>query len=187
MLEENKKLFNWRRSSINRYFLFLDIFNLASSTAAKTRALLAKAAKDAEKELPLSIQDFETGEECTINTITAIDFSGLERLKLEKTKKGQAHAIAPPAPGDKMGLANKVQELQALQKQRILEYIAKEACRESLRREVLKEESSGWRRQLMKKSFIDERIAASVQLQRIKADHEIELAMFLKKCGILYK
>lgn len=140
--------------------------------------------------MPLSALDFETGEECPVNTVSAIDVTGLERLKLEqieKKKKGDAHAIAPPAQGDKMGLANKVQELQALQKQRILEFVTKEACKESLRREVLKEEASGWRRKLMKKCFIDERLAASVQLQRLKADHEIELAMFLKKCGILYK
>ena len=160
---------------------------MSSSTAAKTRALLAKASKEAEKDLPLTAFDFETGEECLLNTVTAIDTSGLERLKLEKTKKGEGHAIAPPAQGDKIGLANKVQELQALQKQRILEFVTKEACRESLRREVLKEESSGWRRKLMKKCFIDERIAASVQLQRIKADHEMELAFFLKRVGILYK
>ena len=63
--------------------------------------------------------------------------------------------------------------------------VAEEAARESLRREVLAAEISAWRRALMKRSFVEERLAAAEELRRVKSDQEVALAARLKQLGLL--
>ena len=78
-----------------------------------------------------------------------------------------------------------MQQLRAAQQTRILELVGKEAARESLRREVLAREVSAWRRALMKRSFVEERLAVAEDLKRVKADQEVALAARLKQLGLL--
>ena len=51
--------------------------------------------------------------------------------------------------------------------------------------EVLAAEASAWRRALMKRSFVEERLAAAEELKRVKSDQEIALAARLKQLGLL--
>lgn len=65
--------------------------------------------------------------------------------------------------------------------------IALEAGRERMRREVLAREESKWRRTVMKKSFLGERLAGAEAVKQLQIDQSLVLAAKLKEFGMLGK
>jgi hypothetical protein len=65
--------------------------------------------------------------------------------------------------------------------------IAMEAGRERMRREVLAREESKWRRTIMKKSFLGERLAGAEAVKQLQVDQALVLAAKLKEFGMLGK
>jgi hypothetical protein len=147
-----------------------------------SRAAGAGAGSDADAEV--AVRDAETGELCVLNTVCAVDDAGLERPRGARPTAAAGNGPAPTV-GNKADAAREVQRMRAEQQTRLLELVGKEAARESLRREVLAAEASAWRRALMKRSFVEERLAAAEELKRVKSDQEIALAARLKQLGLL--
>ena len=152
--------------------------------SSRTALLLAKSTGAAEAETEVAVRDAETGELCVLNAVCAVDDAGLERPRGARPTAAAGNGPAPVV-GNRADAAREVQRMQAEQQTRLLELVGKEAARESLRREVLAAEISAWRRALMKRSFVEERLAAAEELRRVKSDQEIALAARLKQLGLL--
>ena len=156
----------------------------SGGVSGRTALLLSRSAAAADAELEVFVRDAETGEALALNARTAVDDAGLERPRGARPGPADPPAAAPVV-GGRADAAREVQQLRAAQQTRILELVGKEAARESLRREVLAREVSAWRRALMKRSFVEERLAVAEDLKRVKADQEVALAARLKQLGLL--
>jgi len=157
---------------------------MSGGVSGRTAHLLARSAGAADAEQAVLVRDAETGELCALNAVCAVDDAGLERPRGARPTAAAGNGPAPTV-GNRADAAREVQRLRAEQQTRLLELVGEEAARESLRREVLAREISAWRRALMKRSFVEERLAAAEELQRVKADQEIFLALRLKQLGLL--
>ena len=175
---------------------------MSKPIGGRAQALLDKAKREEQRRLPVFVLDAETGERVQLNTKPAVDDAGLERREVRvwgadaphagrgaKAAPAAARPNGPPplAPGVRLDAAQQVQLLRAEHAKRMLELVAKEASRESLRREVLQAEPSEWRKTLQKRCFIAERLHAATELDRERANQEMELAALLKALGMLKK
>jgi hypothetical protein len=154
--------------------------------SGRTRAYLAKAEGGKKgEETPIVVQDAETGEECTLLTVPAVVNAALpehKRAKGPQTSTDLIPELGPAALRDKAVLIRVIKEHQ---RQQLGELIGREAKQEAMRRDILKKEDSKWRRDVMKKSFVEERIAAAEEIKKLKMDQEIALVAKLKEFGLV--
>ncbi len=88
-------------------------------------------------------------------------------------------------PAEQRDKAVVMQLIKVHQQKQLAAVIRKEATRETLRRELLAGEDSKWRREVMKKAFIEERMAAAEEIDKLKLDQERALAAKLKEYGLI--
>ena len=152
--------------------------------SGKTRAYIAKAEKESKKNEPIIVIDAETGEECILNTIPAVTNSSLPEHQQRRSHVTEENMpnITTEQQRDK---AIVLRLFKHYQQNQLTTLITKEAKREVLRREILAKEESKWRRELMKKAFIEERLAAAEEIKKMKLDQEVWLAKKLKEYGML--
>lgn len=163
--------------------------------SGKTRAYLAKAEREAKKDEPIMVIDAETGEACALNTVPAVSSSsvgGSSHLHPLNDHRS-AHRGPTLAEENMPNITTEQQRDKAIvlrllkhyQQTQLTTLITKEAQREVLRREILAKEESKWRRELMKKAFIEERLLAADEIKKMKLDQEVWLAKKLKEYGML--
>lgn len=137
--------------------------------------MASKAKKGGQKEAEeapavMEVVDAETGEKLSLNKLVF----GTGTSQAEQAAQGvESHAKRAPR-------YNSVAEIKAAHAQELADFIAREAAREELRKALLHSELSGWRRDVMKKSFLQERLQAAKDLAQLKVDHEVGLTRWVR-------
>jgi hypothetical protein len=128
---------------------------------------------------PKVVVDAETGEQLTLN----VSVFGAPRDKGASAAAASVNLVLSGRPGGERARALPVtsaKELKLAHEAELLDFVSLEAEREGMRRDLLYSELKEWKREVMKKTFFEERQAAATGLRALKIGQEKELARFLK-------
>jgi hypothetical protein len=192
----------------------LDLSSGPLSTLSRDTRKFLSGPKLVAEEQRIEVRDAETGEVLVLNTVPLLSHSnssgsgsGAALLPLTRNPSSSGPPVPPGAPttavplpssasrsllptleaADLRDKAVTIELIRQHHQRQMAALIAMEAGRERMRREVLAREESKWRRTIMKKSFLGERLAGAEAVKQLQMDQALVLAAKLKEFGMLGK
>jgi hypothetical protein len=145
------------------------------------------ARQSATRPERVEVVDAETGEVCTLNSVTAVEAAPAvgDSARAQAPNRSIVDALPAIAPMDQAARMAQLQMMRARQAGVLHTLADREATREAFRADLLSREPVAWRREELQRAFAAERVAAHEALNKLRLDQEMALSGMLRAMGML--